>query len=81
MINTIKGTNFSLPGQTKFYKGKVRDVYTIKNETPPKGHRPGQGQIPGARRPRGGAAQVRSPWATVFLPKKSFPCLAILQRF
>ena len=29
MINTIKGTNFSLPGQTKFYKGKVRDVYTI----------------------------------------------------
>ena len=33
MINTIKGTNFSLPGQTKFYKGKVRDVYTINNET------------------------------------------------
>ena len=31
MINTIKGTNFSLPGQTKFYKGKVRDVYTIGN--------------------------------------------------
>jgi len=33
MINTIKGTNFNLPGQTKFYKGKVRDVYTINNET------------------------------------------------
>ena len=33
MINTIKGTNFQLPGQTKFYKGKVRDVYTINNET------------------------------------------------
>ncbi len=32
MINTIKGTNFSLPGQTKFYKGKVRDVYTINDE-------------------------------------------------
>ena len=33
MINTIKGTNFQLPGQTKFYKGKVRDVYTLNNET------------------------------------------------
>ena len=33
MINTIKGTNFQLPGQTKFYKGKVRDVYTVNNET------------------------------------------------
>ena len=33
MKNTIKGTNFNLPGQTKFYKGKVRDVYTVKNET------------------------------------------------
>ena len=33
MINTIKETNFNLPGQTKFYKGKVRDVYTIDNET------------------------------------------------
>ena len=33
MTNTIKGTNFKLPGQTKFYKGKVRDVYTINNET------------------------------------------------
>ena len=33
MINTIKGTNFNLPDQTKFYKGKVRDVYTINNET------------------------------------------------
>ena len=33
MTNTIKGTNFKLPGQTKFYKGKVRDVYTINNKT------------------------------------------------
>ena len=33
MINTIKGTNFKLPGQTKVYKGKVRDVYTINDET------------------------------------------------
>ena len=33
MKNTIKGTNFNLPGQTKFYKGKVREVYTVKNET------------------------------------------------
>jgi phosphoribosylaminoimidazole-succinocarboxamide synthase len=33
MTNTIKETNFKLPGQTKFYKGKVRDVYTVNNET------------------------------------------------
>lgn len=33
MNNTINETNFKLPGQTKFYKGKVRDVYTINNET------------------------------------------------
>ena len=33
MINTIKGTEFNLPGQTKFYKGKVRDVYTINEDT------------------------------------------------
>ena len=32
MTNTIKQTNFKLPGQTKFYKGKVRDVYTINND-------------------------------------------------
>jgi len=32
MTNTIKETNFKLPGQTKFYKGKVRDVYTINGE-------------------------------------------------
>ena len=32
MTNTIKETNFKLPNQTKFYKGKVRDVYTINNE-------------------------------------------------
>jgi phosphoribosylaminoimidazole-succinocarboxamide synthase len=33
MTNTIKETNFNLPGQTRFYKGKVRDVYTINDET------------------------------------------------
>jgi phosphoribosylaminoimidazole-succinocarboxamide synthase len=33
MTNTIKETKFNLPGQTKFYKGKVRDVYTVNNET------------------------------------------------
>jgi phosphoribosylaminoimidazole-succinocarboxamide synthase len=32
MINTIKGTEFNLPGQTKFYKGKVRDVYTVNKD-------------------------------------------------
>jgi phosphoribosylaminoimidazole-succinocarboxamide synthase len=32
MTNIIKETNFKFPGQTKFYKGKVRDVYTISNE-------------------------------------------------
>ncbi|RYY33334.1 MAG: phosphoribosylaminoimidazolesuccinocarboxamide synthase [Sphingobacteriaceae bacterium] len=30
-MNAIKETHFNLPGQTNFYKGKVRDVYTIKN--------------------------------------------------
>ena len=29
MKNSITSTNFNLPNQTKFYKGKVRDVYTI----------------------------------------------------
>ncbi len=28
-MNSIKETNFNFPGQTSFYKGKVRDVYTI----------------------------------------------------
>tara|TARA_Y100000746_G_C15463225_1_gene432488 strand:- start:125 stop:1066 length:942 start_codon:yes stop_codon:yes gene_type:complete len=28
-MNSIKETNFNFPNQTKFYKGKVRDVYTI----------------------------------------------------
>ena len=32
MNNTIKETNFTLPGQNKFYKGKVRDVYTVNND-------------------------------------------------
>lgn len=30
-MNTLLNTNFKLPGQTNFYKGKVRDVYTVKN--------------------------------------------------
>lgn len=28
----LNQTNFNLPGQTSFYKGKVRDVYTIENK-------------------------------------------------
>lgn len=28
----IKGTDFNLEGQTKFYRGKVRDVYTIDKD-------------------------------------------------
>lgn len=28
-MNAIKETNFNFPGQSKFYRGKVRDVYTI----------------------------------------------------
>lgn len=28
-MNALKETNFTLPGQTNFYRGKVRDVYTI----------------------------------------------------
>ena len=31
-MNSITSTNFKLPNQTKFYKGKVRDVYTIGND-------------------------------------------------
>ncbi len=30
-MNALKETNFSLPGQTQFYRGKVRDVYSFKN--------------------------------------------------
>lgn len=30
-MKAIVQTNFNLPGQTKFYKGKVRDVYTIQD--------------------------------------------------
>lgn len=29
----IQSTHFQLPGQTAFYKGKVRDVYTIQEDT------------------------------------------------
>ncbi|WP_026898305.1 phosphoribosylaminoimidazolesuccinocarboxamide synthase [Daejeonella oryzae] len=31
-MNAIKETHFNLPGQTNFYKGKVRDVYTIEDK-------------------------------------------------
>ncbi|MFD0794060.1 phosphoribosylaminoimidazolesuccinocarboxamide synthase [Mucilaginibacter litoreus] len=31
-MNAIKETHFEFKGQTGFYKGKVRDVYTINNE-------------------------------------------------
>ena len=31
-MNAIKETHFQFPGQTGFYKGKVRDVYTINNQ-------------------------------------------------
>jgi phosphoribosylaminoimidazole-succinocarboxamide synthase len=31
-MNAIKETHFNLPGQTDYYKGKVRDVYTINNK-------------------------------------------------
>src|SRR5688572_15442925 len=31
-MSTLAYTQFQLPGQTKFYKGKVRDVYTIENK-------------------------------------------------
>jgi phosphoribosylaminoimidazole-succinocarboxamide synthase len=31
-MNAIKETHFNFPNQTNFYKGKVRDVYTIGNE-------------------------------------------------
>ncbi len=31
-MNTIKETNFNFEGQTAFYKGKVRDVYTIGSD-------------------------------------------------
>lgn len=29
MIHAIRESNFTLPGQTAFYRGKVRDVYTV----------------------------------------------------
>lgn len=31
-MSAIKETNFTFPGQTNFYKGKVRDVYTIADK-------------------------------------------------
>ena len=32
MNNTIQKSDFIFPGQTSVYKGKVRDVYTLKND-------------------------------------------------
>tara|TARA_B100000963_G_scaffold160116_3_gene139276 strand:+ start:2204 stop:3151 length:948 start_codon:yes stop_codon:yes gene_type:complete len=32
MNNTINETKFNLPNQTSFYKGKVRDVYTVNSD-------------------------------------------------
>jgi phosphoribosylaminoimidazole-succinocarboxamide synthase len=32
MKNAVVETNFNLPGQEDFYKGKVRDVYRLKND-------------------------------------------------
>ena len=32
MEQALKGTDFSFPGQTKVYHGKVRDVYTLGND-------------------------------------------------
>lgn len=32
-LQTLDKTNFQLPGQTAYYKGKVRDVYTINGST------------------------------------------------
>src|SRR5690606_13253991 len=31
-MKAIKQTQFNFPGQTNYYKGKVRDVYTIDNK-------------------------------------------------
>ena len=31
-MNTIKETNFNFKGQTAFYRGKVRDVYSIGDD-------------------------------------------------
>jgi len=31
-MSAIKETNFNFPGQTNYYKGKVRDVYTISDK-------------------------------------------------
>ncbi|HSH18874.1 MAG TPA: phosphoribosylaminoimidazolesuccinocarboxamide synthase, partial [Draconibacterium sp.] len=32
MINALTKTEFNFPGQKSLYKGKVRDVYNIKDE-------------------------------------------------
>ena len=31
-MNALKETNFTFPNQSAFYRGKVRDVYTIDNQ-------------------------------------------------
>ena len=33
MLNTLTRTNYNFPGQTHVYHGKVRDVYSIGEET------------------------------------------------
>ncbi|MAU72773.1 MAG: phosphoribosylaminoimidazolesuccinocarboxamide synthase [Pseudozobellia sp.] len=33
MSNTITDTNYNFPGQKKVYKGKVREVYTLEDDT------------------------------------------------
>ncbi|SCY05546.1 phosphoribosylaminoimidazole-succinocarboxamide synthase [Nonlabens sp. Hel1_33_55] len=33
LFDTITDTNFNFPGQKSVYKGKVREVYTLKNDT------------------------------------------------
>src|SRR6267154_111595 len=33
MKNAITETSFNFPRQTSFYKGKVRDVYSVGNDT------------------------------------------------
>ncbi|MEZ4981242.1 MAG: phosphoribosylaminoimidazolesuccinocarboxamide synthase [Saprospiraceae bacterium] len=30
-FESVMETHFDFPGQTKFYRGKVRDVYTVKD--------------------------------------------------
>ena len=40
-MNTLLKTNYNFPGQTDVYHGKVRDVYSIGNDTLVTMYRPG----------------------------------------